>query len=94
MKTGGDASFLSVQEQEAHYVYLGDYERQVASTIKLRVKGDGRMYGFYLKTDSYFEGVGINELWQAHLKTRCVAVWLPACAVTHHTYHSRLRRCC
>ena len=61
-----------VQEREAHYLYLGDYERQVASTIKCRVKGDGRVYGMYLKTDSYFEGVGMNELWQAHIKTRYV----------------------
>lgn len=59
-----------VQEKEAHYLYLGDYERQVASTIKCRIKGDGRIYGMYMKTDSYFEGVGMNELWQAHIRTR------------------------
>jgi hypothetical protein len=60
-----------LQALEAHYIYLGDYERQVASTIKCRVKGDGRVYGMYFKTDSYFEGVGVNEIWQAHLQTRC-----------------------
>ena len=68
-----DAAVRGLQEQEAHYLYLGDYERQVASTIKCRLKGDGRVYGMYLKTDSYFEGVGMNELWQAHIRTRYVA---------------------
>lgn len=63
------ATYVSLQEELGHYLWLGDYERQVASTITCRVKGDGRVYGMYLKTDSYFEGDGVNEIWQAHFQT-------------------------
>lgn len=69
MRLALHAKAALVQEELGHYLWLGDYERQVASTLNCRVKGDGRMYGMYLKTDSYFEGDGVNEIWQAHFQT-------------------------
>jgi hypothetical protein len=63
-----------VQQINGHYLWLGDYERQVASTINLKIKGDGRLYGVYMKSDSYFEGLGVDEIWQAYIKTKCAQV--------------------
>lgn len=59
-----------VQLQEGRYLWLGDYDRQVASTIDYRLKGDGRLYGLFMKTDSYVEGTGSHELWQTFVQTR------------------------
>jgi hypothetical protein len=61
-----------IQVTGGNYLWMGDYDRQVASTIDCTLKGDGRAYGIFLKTDSYFEGEGANEIWQAHFKSECV----------------------
>lgn len=63
----------AVQIRDGSYLWLGSYERQVASTLDFRLRGDGRMYGLFLKTDSYFEGDGVNEIWQTCVQTRCAS---------------------
>jgi hypothetical protein len=91
-----------VQLKDGRYLWLGDYDRQVASTINVSLKGDGRLYGVYLKSESYFEGVGVNEIWQAFVETRCVLeckslpliLSIPArfqstqCIILHCTMHN------
>ena len=62
---------VCLQLHEGRYLWLGDYDRQVASTINYRLKGDGRLYGLYMKTDSYVEGTGSHEVWQTFVQTRC-----------------------
>ena len=60
-----------LQQAPGHYFWLGQYDRQVASTINYSLKGDGRLYGIYLKSDSYFEGIETDEIWQACVETKC-----------------------
>ena len=60
-----------LQQTPGHYFWLGQYDRQVASTINYSLKGDGRLYGIYLKSDSYFEGIETDEIWQACVETKC-----------------------
>ena len=81
-----------MQQREGHYFWLGEYERQVASTLNFALKGDGRTYGLFLKSDSYVEGVGVNEIWQAFVDTRCAL--LPRCvrvAMTTRQVHCPAR---
>ena len=61
---------LLVQQTLGSYLWLGQYDRQVASTINYSLKGDGRLYGVYMKTDSYVEGLGVDEIWQAVVQTK------------------------
>ena len=70
-----------LQLKQGHYFWLGEYERQVASTIDYTIKGDGRTYSAFLKSDSYVEGVGVNEIWQAFIDTKCVR-----CLCETHAY--------
>jgi hypothetical protein len=67
-----------MQQKEGCYLWLGQYDRQVASTINYQLKGDGRLYGVYMKSDSYVEGVGVDEIWQAFIQTKCAALCLYA----------------
>lgn len=62
----GQAS-LATKVKDGCYFYLGDYDQQVASSLNFRLRGDGRIYTSFLKTDSYHEGAGIHEIWQASL---------------------------
>lgn len=79
-----DRPFL-LQLTPGSYLYLGKYERQVATELRLRMKGDGRLYLAYLKTDSYAEGEGTYDIWQTYLQLRCA---------TAHCSTARLEVCC
>jgi hypothetical protein len=68
-----------MQMESGSYLWLGDYDRQVASTMNLSLKGDGRLYGMYMKSDSFFEGAGKNQIWQTCVKTRYAPAAIGKC---------------
>ena len=63
----------------------------MASTMKYRLKGDGRTYGLFMKSDSYVEGTGVDEIWQAFVQTKCAPVRTSACMyLPAHVMHMPL----
>ena len=60
-----------MQILEDHYLYLGSPERQVACDLRFKIRGDGRLYLAYLKTESYVQGAGVFDIWQVPLPLKC-----------------------
>lgn len=59
-----------LQLEQGSYLDFGTHERQVATELQLRLRGDGRLYLAFLKTDSYAEGHGTYDIWQTYLRLR------------------------